>query len=138
MSDKAALERLFECQLCGDCCKGYGGTYVSETDVAAISEFIGVDPAGFVERYCRMSGNRLLLAQGEDDYCGFCKEGVCGIHPVKPKMCRAWPFLKSILVDVGNWHAMARSCPGMRTDLDDDEIREGVRQAIAEREGEGA
>ena len=136
MSDNPTPDtnQLFECQLCGDCCHGFGGPYVSADDVAAISRYIGADPTDFINRYCRMSGSRPLLAQGKDGFCIFCKDGVCGIHPVKPNMCRAWPFLNSILVDVSNWHAMARACPGMRTDLDDDAIREGVRRAIAERE----
>jgi len=134
MSDNLKPEPLFECQQCGDCCNGYGGTCVSAEDMKAISAFIGADPADFVDRYCQMSGNRPVLAQAEDGYCVFYKDGTCTIHPVKPDMCRAWPFLKSILVDVDNWHAMARACPGMRTDLEDDVIREGVRQAIAKRE----
>ena len=86
MSDNALSQKLFECQLCGECCKGYGGTYVSKKDVATISEFIGADPTEFVGSYCRISGNRPLLAQGEDGYCIFCKDGTCQIHPVKPKM----------------------------------------------------
>lgn len=137
MSYKGAPEKLFECQLCGDCCKGYGGTYVSVEDVAAISAFIGADSNEFVARYCQMSGNRPVLKQADDGYCVFCKDGACTIHPVKPAMCRAWPYLKSVLVDVSNWHAMARACSGMRTDLDDDTILEGVRQAIAKREKTG-
>ena len=138
MSDDVNPDTLFECQQCGDCCLGYGGTYVSAEDVAAISAFIGADSAEFVNTYCQMFGDRQVLAQAADGYCVFCKDGACTIHPVKPDMCRAWPFLKSILVDVGNWHAMARACPGMRTDLDDDFIRAGVWQEIARRKAEEA
>ena len=132
MLDKAKPEELFECRQCGECCKGYGGTYVSAEDTVLISRFIGEDPAGFVDKYCRMSGSRPVLAQAEDGYCVFCADGACTIHPVKPVMCRAWPFINSVLVDVGNWHAMAGACPGMRTDLDDEVIREGVRQMICD------
>ena len=38
-------EALFACRQCGECCKGYGGTYVSRIDVDAISAYLGVDPA---------------------------------------------------------------------------------------------
>ncbi len=132
MSDKIEPERLFACRQCGECCHGYGGTYVSDTDIERISTFIGAEAAGFVAKYCRMSGSRPVLMQASDGYCIFCKDSVCGIHPVKPRMCRAWPFIKSILVDVGNWHAMARACPGMKTDLDGETIRQGVRQMLIE------
>ncbi len=130
MSGKVKPEILFECRQCGECCKGYGGTYVSAEDTVLISRFIGADPATFVDKYCQLSGRRPVLAQAEDGYCVFCEDGACTIHPVKPVMCRAWPFIKSVLVDVGNWHAMARACPGINTDLDDEVIRQGVRQML--------
>ncbi len=135
MSADVSPEVLFECKQCGECCHGFGGTYVSAANVAAISAYIGADPDDFLNQYCQMSGDRPVLAQVEDGYCVFCKEGACTIHPVKPDMCRAWPFIKSILVDVSNRHTMARACQGMHTDLDDDTIREGVRRVISARKG---
>lgn len=136
MSTKPPI--LFEYQLCGDCCHGYGGTYVTPEDVIAISAYLEVDPDGFIVTYCQMSGDRPVLAQAAEGYCVFCRDGACSIHAVKPSMCRAWPYLHSILVDVSNWHAMARACPGMRTDLDDDVIREGVGREVARREEDGS
>jgi hypothetical protein len=47
---------------------------------------------------------------------------------VKPRMCSEWPFIKSVLVDVKNWHIMAGSCPGMRTDVIDNMIEACVRR----------
>ena len=123
-------EDLFQCRQCGACCKGYGGTYVTAEDTELISRYIGEDPAGFIDKYCQMSGSRPVLAQAEDGYCVFCRDGACTIHPVKPDMCRAWPFIKSVLVDVGNWRTMARACPGIQTDLSDEVITQGVRQML--------
>ena len=71
-----------------------------------------------------------MLSQGKDGYCAFWKKGLCGIHPVKPKMCRDWPFIRSVVVDAGNWFAMARNCPGMRTDVSEDDIRRCVRNEL--------
>ena len=107
-------EEIFSCQQCGECCKGYGGTYVSQFDVDAIAAYIGTDPEQFVERCCTQSGNRLLLAQQESGFCIFWKDRMCGIHPVKPKMCKTWPFIKSLLADPENWEKMASMCPGIR------------------------
>jgi hypothetical protein len=115
--------------MCGQCCHGYGGTYVAAEDIEAISAYIGMDPRCFVVEHCRLSGDKLLLAQREDGRCVFW-DGLCRIHPVKPRMCRVWPFIPALLVDVGNWRAMASVCPGMRTDLPDEQILAGVRRVL--------
>jgi Fe-S-cluster containining protein len=115
-SDDLKPEALFACTRCGDCCRGYGGTYVDTADIAAIAAFIRTDPAGLVERCCRISGGKYLLAQREDGYCIFWDK-TCTIHPVKPRMCRRWPFIESVLADPQNWLIMAGFCPGMRTDI---------------------
>lgn len=127
---------LFECEKCGECCKGYGGTYVSEADVEAISKFVGEDPAVFVEKYCRMSGGKPVLAQGPDGYCVFRKNKICSIHPVKPRMCRAWPFIEAVLTDVGNWRAMASACPGIRADFPDEVVLKCVEEVVSKRNSE--
>ena len=49
-------------------------------------------------------------------YCIFWDK-LCTIHPVKPLMCRQWPFLKSVLVDSKNWQIMAGACPGIHPNV---------------------
>ncbi len=122
---------LFECQMCGECCRGYGGAYVGPGDVRAIAEFIGEDPETFRDRYCQLSGSRPLLAQGGDGRCVFW-DHLCTIHPVKPRMCRQWPFIRAILVDVRNWRTMADSCPGIRADAPEEAVLRVVREKLAE------
>ena len=121
---------IFKCQQCGECCKGYGGTFVTEQEIEAIAGYINIDPVSFVEKYCQMSGEKPVLAQNKDGYCIFWDE-LCTIHPVKPRMCRAWPFLKSVLVDINNWDIMAGLCPGIRTDVPDSVVEECVKQELA-------
>ena len=123
---------VFRCTQCGRCCHGYGGTYVSDSDITAIAAYIGMDREAVIHHYCRLSGSRYLLAQQENGYCIFFDRN-CTIHPVKPSMCRNWPYLESILRDPANWQAMASTCEGMRTDLSEARILAAVRQAIAER-----
>jgi len=120
---------LFDCLQCGDCCKGYGGTYVTDKDIEAIAGFIGCSAECFVAQYCTLSGSRPLLAQRGDGYCIFW-DGLCRIHAVKPQMCRRWPFIDSLLVDVGNWLIMAGSCPGIRTDIPADKLEKYLKQII--------
>jgi Fe-S-cluster containining protein len=116
--------------MCGECCRGYGGTVVSDHDIDAIAAYLRVDAAEFRIRYCTRSGSKTILAQGADEYCIFWNR-LCTIHPVKPRMCRAWPFIESVLVDPVNWRIMAAFCPGMRRDPTDAEIQRCVRQELS-------
>ena len=34
-------QNLFTCTQCGDCCRGYGGTYVTDADIRRIAAFTG-------------------------------------------------------------------------------------------------
>jgi hypothetical protein len=45
-------------------------------------------------------------------------------------MCKAWPFIESILVDVNNWQIMAASCPGIRIDVPDSVVMECVKKEL--------
>jgi len=116
----------FTCKQCGDCCFGFGGTYVTEQDIQRIADYIDVDPQQFVARFCRRSGEKQILVQGDEGYCIFWK-GNCTIHPVKPKMCREWPYIASLYIDFGNWSAMASMCPGMRKRATWDEVKVHMR-----------
>lgn len=121
--------RLFECTRCGDCCKGFGGTYLTAADMDAIAAFIGVPVAEFKTAYCVPSGLRYVLTQGADGYCIF-YNGNCRIHSVKPCMCRQWPFIPGLLVDINNWRMMASVCPGMHNDLDDGQLQAWVHKEM--------
>jgi len=121
---------IFECRRCGDCCIGYGGTFVTDAQVASIADHIGMTPEGFVAEKCRLSGGKPVFAQGEDGYCIFW-DGQCTIYPVRSDMCRKWPFIESVLRDVTNWSIMAASCPGMRTDVSDEAIQACVREELS-------
>ena len=124
-------EDIFICQECGACCKGFGGTYISEDDIKKISNFIDTDPEIFLNKFCTMSGSKYVLIQGKDENCIFFdKEKQCTIHPVKPYMCKAWPFIKTIVSNPENWDAMAGSCPGMKKDVEHDIIKKIVAYEI--------
>jgi uncharacterized protein len=122
---------LFKCMQCGDCCKGFGGTYVCADDIEALAAFLKISPQAVREKYLVPSGSRRVLTQGADGYCVFYRQKRCRIHPVKPRMCRAWPFIQGVLVDVANWDAMATTCPGMKTGQPPEKIRRCVAAAIA-------
>lgn len=119
--------------MCGECCKGYGGAFVNEQEIKAISQYLHIEPESFLKDYCQWSGGRPLIRVSESGYCVFWKE-VCTIHEVKPRMCKLWPFIQSILVDPTNWHAMGSMCPGIRTDVTLEDLINCVKQVLAEYE----
>jgi len=120
---------LFQCQRCGDCCRGFGGTYVTPVEIKVIAAFMKIEVKRFRSKFCQVSGQRLVLSQAENGYCIFWK-GDCSIHPVKPRMCRRWPFIESVLIDIENWQIMAGVCPGIRSDVPDWAVRRCVEQAV--------
>jgi hypothetical protein len=125
---------IFQCQQCGDCCKGYGGTYLTEADIKQIADYINITPERFIQKYCVLSGKKYVLAQDDSsEYCIFWNK-LCTIHPVKPKMCRAWPFIESILVDPGNWAIMGNSCPGINTHAPIEQVKQIINDKLAKSE----
>ncbi len=128
-SDRLTATDIFQCKKCGDCCKGYGGTYVSPDDIIAIARYLHITSENLIADFCRLSGGKQLIAQQKNGYCIFF-EKLCTIHPVKPRMCRAWPFIEAVLIDPRNWDIMAGLCPGIRTDIPDPAVAEVVRMEI--------
>ena len=126
MHDTTNPAEVFTCQKCGECCRGYGGTFVTDRDIVNISKYLNIDSHRFVADFCELSGGKPILAQRQSGYCLFWDK-LCTIHPVKPKMCRIWPFIESLLVDASNWKVMASSCPGIRIDLPDRWVSECVK-----------
>lgn len=122
----------FTCTFCGDCCKGYGGTYLSDADMDAIADFLKIPRDKLVRDYTTRSGRGRVIVQREDGRCVFWDK-LCTIHPVKPWMCRQWPFIPGVLADVNNWRVMAGSCPGINTELSDQGILDAVREKITSR-----
>ncbi len=118
---------IFDCKMCGECCRGFGGTYVTKDDIINIAAYIKADPDKFIERYCDPSGSRYVLTRGEDGCCIFFeKEKQCTIHPVKPYMCKAWPFISTIIKHPENWNIMAGSCIGMKKDIPHNDLKKIV------------
>ena len=46
-------------------------------------------------------------------------------------MCRQWPFIESVLVDINNWRIMAGLCPGICTDVPDVVIKACVANELS-------
>jgi Fe-S-cluster containining protein len=124
-------EDLFECCQCGQCCCGYGGTYLEEADIRNISSYLAISRDKFLTTFCTPSAGRYLLAQKKNGYCVFF-DNLCTIHPVKPRMCMAWPFIENLLRNPSGWDVMAEACPGMRKGFSDEDIKRSVKIKLKE------
>jgi uncharacterized protein len=126
--DTTIGQDIFNCVQCGECCKGFGGTYVSDRDIVRIADYVDCTTEFFVKNYCEKSGSKQVLACGSDGYCIFFeRQKQCTIHPVKPYMCRAWPFIRPVLRYPENWNIMAGSCSGMKKDVPEDLVLKTVK-----------
>ncbi|ETR72918.1 MAG: hypothetical protein OMM_07259 [Candidatus Magnetoglobus multicellularis str. Araruama] len=121
---------IFQCQQCGDCCKGYGGTYVTQWDIQQIADYKHISPQSFIKKYCVVSGKKYVLSQASTGYCIFWDK-LCTIHPVKPKMCKAWPYIESVLVDPVNWAIMGNSCPGINRQAPIEIVQQTIKEKLA-------
>ena len=77
-----------------------------------MADFLEMDEEDFRSRYLESSslGTRLAI---EDGVCVFLRDNRCGVHPVKPFICRQWPYLPALLVDAEEFEAAKGACPGL-------------------------
>lgn len=67
---------------------------MTEAEIAAIAAHLRIDEREFIQRFTRLSANRmhLSLKEREDGSCVFLERAnECVIQPVKPDQCRGFP-----------------------------------------------
>ncbi len=104
---------VFQCQQCGECCRGKGGILVSKGEIGKLAEFLGLSEAEFRQHYLESSSLGLTLRTKADGMCILNQEGRCRVHPVKPRICQDWPFLPAILADPEELALAKEACPGI-------------------------
>jgi uncharacterized protein len=118
--------KAFECKMCGMCCYGEGGIFLTEGEKEKIADFLGISVEYFLHQYCETRHHRLYLKVGSDNYCIFYDQKKrCLIHPVKPKRCILWPYYPAIVADEETWDQAKDGCPGINPDASfEDFVRE--------------
>jgi Fe-S-cluster containining protein len=118
----------FECQVCGTCCRGEGGIFLTAAEIDRIAGYLRVSREIFLGTYCLTKNDRTYIHIREaDGYCHFAVEGKCTIHPVKPRPCREWPFFKPMLADQANWETARLSCPALAPFKNLEDYLKGIR-----------
>lgn len=108
----------FTCTQCGNCCKGGPGTVrVSDAEIAAIAERLGLSGDEFRARYTRtLRGGDISLTEKENYDCVFYARSVgCTAYEDRPRQCRTWPFWNSVVFSSESWDEAAETCPGMNS-----------------------
>jgi len=111
----------FECLQCGRCCAGpeEGYVWVTEAEVSAIAEYLGLGQDQMLRSYVRRSNGRCSLRERSDNRdCVFLMRGddgrrTCAIYAVRPTQCRIWPFWPVNLASPDSWSRAGLRCRGM-------------------------
>jgi Fe-S-cluster containining protein len=112
-----SIMKTFECRLCGACCYGEGGIFLTGNEERRIADFLGISVEIFLQQHCETRHGRVYLRVGEGNYCIFYdQEKKCGIHPVKPERCSLWPYYPALVRDRENWELAMDACPGINPD----------------------
>jgi uncharacterized protein len=104
----------FECQQCGSCCTGAPGfVWVSEAEIHAIAEYMGLDVLDFHARFMRqVDGQQCLIEKPNYDCVLLDDEGHCRVYPVRPSQCKTYPFWRAALQDKELFDECTQNCPG--------------------------
>lgn len=80
-------------QRCNACCRWTGDVRLSNFEITAIADFLGMQEDDFVSRFTRLRTNRtgLSLLEKENHECLMLEGGGCRIHPVKSSQCAGFP-----------------------------------------------
>lgn len=99
-----AAQVLFQCQNCGECCRGEGYALLDEGDLRAMARELQISPGQAKTRFTHPDpqGNfacRILKSVGKDRDCCFLDigRGECRIYRSRPRVCRTFPMLSSDL-----------------------------------------
>ena len=114
MANNPDKSPVFACQRCGDCCSGRGGIHVRPQEVEAMAELLSMAVVDFYNRYVEVSTTGPRLTVAANGVCVFLQEGnLCRVHPVKPFICRQWPFLPALLINPDELEHAKGACPGI-------------------------
>jgi uncharacterized protein len=113
---RTASQHVFLCQQCGECCQGRGGILPTPGEVELIAQYLKMPVARLKQEFIELTPSGPAVKNRPGGGCIFNEQGRCRIHPVKPRICRDWPFLPAILLHSEEFEAAKEACPGLDPD----------------------
>jgi Fe-S-cluster containining protein len=110
--DEQSKTPLFQCARCGSCCIGKGGVWVNAQELERICDYLKVAEESLLAGYLEPKRNLHQVLTSSKGVCVFYTNG-CSIHPVKPSMCRRWPFYQAVLASNWGFCEAKELCPGL-------------------------
>ena len=122
---------FFDCQRCTACCRWPGQVRITEAEIAALADWIGVSEPVFIQDYTRLNHDRSGLALNDkaNGECVFLEGDACIVQPVKPQQCRDFPNL---------WRSpeLQEQCAAIPRTVSPSEYRRRVAAATGREENE--
>jgi len=137
-NSEAGMLPHFECTKCGACCRDeHLLVTMTGNDIVKIAAVLGLGPDDMLktldfyivtngvsipvglERISSVATERgfafMALKKMENGDCVFLKDNLCMIHPVRPLVCRSFPFVFNDSKGQRNWGLSAKKeiCPGL-------------------------
>ncbi len=79
-----------------------------------MAALLSMSVADFCRNYVEASALGPRLTVADTGVCVFLQAGnLCRVHPVKPFICRQWPFLPALLVNADELEHAKGACPGL-------------------------
>lgn len=125
--EKTEKSSGFSCRQCGACCRGDKGILVSPEEAEKLAIFLGLSLEALHRRHLVTSplGPQVATRNGA---CVFLADNLCQVHPVKPRICRQWPFLPALLAHADEFEAAKEACPGIPPDLSHQEFSQAAKE----------
>lgn len=119
---------IFACRQCGECCHGDKGILVTPLEAQGLALFLGLSLDDLQRRFLIESpmGPQLATHNGA---CIFLADNRCRVHPVKPRICREWPFLPALLAHADEFEAAKEACPGLNPEGNHADFRQEAKDA---------
>jgi hypothetical protein len=99
---------------------------VQPEEVEEMAALLKMSPEEFCARFVEVSyqGPRLTTVNG---FCVFLEDNLCRVHPVKPFICRQWPFLPALLAHPEELEAAKGACPGIDPECSHEDFVDAAR-----------
>ncbi|MDZ7699508.1 MAG: YkgJ family cysteine cluster protein [Deltaproteobacteria bacterium] len=124
--------KAFECRMCGECCYGEGGIYLSRNEQERLARFLSISREDLFSGYLEERNGRVYIRVGADNFCIFYRKGVgCTIHPVKPERCALWPYYPANITDEDTWVLAKLACRGLNRECAFDDFVREARSATS-------